>query len=206
MSHRLAIVSLALLTLQRYSTAFVGIHKHTIDSTSCSLQKLYSSISDDDDDDDGEGDDALSKLIGKRDSIRKKREVISKPQTLSDDVSIDELPPEKLEEILGGKTGMEVFEMPEFKTKRPLVKRLDDETKDKSRGGPGSSQEKDEDKFIDFQAEYDDENDFHIPNRVGFGTAAWGEPDRGFKAGKKMKKKESKSGMFLAGDLQVRLS
>jgi len=195
-------VYIILLYLTTYITAFVGIIRQT---SIRSLQPLYSSITFDDDDDENQGDaDALSKLIGKRDSIRKKRDVISKSS--GESTSIDEPSPEKVQEILGGKTGMDVFEMPEFKNKRPSINRLDDETKDKSRGGPGSTMEqKEQDKFIDFQAEYDDENDFHIPNRIGFGTAAWGDPDRGFKAGKKMKKKEMKSGMFLAGDLQVRL-
>ena len=196
---RLLLFYLSLLFPKQYSTAYVGSSRR---HTRCALKVpvLLSTISDDNDED----DDALSKLIGKRDSIRKKRDVISKSPTSSDSVPIDDLSPEKLDEILGGKKGMEVFEMPEFKTKRPLISRADDETKDKSRGGPGTNQEKDQDKFIDYQADYEDENDFHIPNRIGFGTASWGDVDRGFKPGKKMKKKEMKSGMFLAGDLQVR--
>lgn len=54
---------------------------------------------------------------------------------------------------------------------------------------------------IDFLA--NDENELHIPNRMGFTTVAWGDVDAGFKEGKKLKKKEIKMGKFLAGDLQV---
>jgi len=43
----------------------------------------------------------------------------------------------------------------------------------------------------------------HITNRIGFTTKAWGDVDEGFKAGKKLKKKDIKRGKFLAGDLQV---
>ncbi len=139
-------------------------------------------------------DDALSKLIGKRDAISKKK---SENKPTSPVIPPDDLM-EELKEPLSDKTGMDIFEMPDFKIKRPLrtPKQSDDgDTKD------GSSQ--DDLLFIDYQAEYEDENDLHIPNRIGFGTMAWGDPDAGFKAGTKLKKKEKKRGMFLAGDLQV---
>eukprot|EP00560_Eucampia_antarctica_P006366 CAMPEP_0197826482 /NCGR_PEP_ID=MMETSP1437-20131217/3439_1 /TAXON_ID=49252 ORGANISM="Eucampia antarctica, Strain CCMP1452" /NCGR_SAMPLE_ID=MMETSP1437 /ASSEMBLY_ACC=CAM_ASM_001096 /LENGTH=464 /DNA_ID=CAMNT_0043426951 /DNA_START=257 /DNA_END=1651 /DNA_ORIENTATION=+ len=138
-------------------------------------------------------DDALSKLIGKRGGIVKKRADTPKAPVIPP----DDLP--ELKEPLSDKTGMDVFEMPDFKVKRPLrsANKGDDNNSDSE-----GSNDKDE-LFIDYQAEYEDENDLHIPNRIGFGTMAWGNPDSGFKIGKKLKKKEKKRGKFLAGDLQV---
>jgi hypothetical protein len=101
---------------------------------------------------------------------------------------------------------MDIFEMPEFKTVRPL--RTPKEVDDKARGGDdasggGSMDGSLSDYYIDFQADYEDENDLHIPNRMGFTTVVWGDVDAGFKQGKKLKKKEIQMGKFLAGDLQV---
>lgn len=137
-------------------------------------------------------DDALSKLIGKRDGITKKK--ASTPKTPM--VPPDDLP--ELKEPLSDKTGMDIFEMPEFKTKRPLRSAKKEESDDEL-DTVGNSGEL----YIDYQAEYEDENDLHIPNRMGFGTMAWGDQDAGFKVGKRLKKKEKKRGKFLAGDLQV---
>ena len=139
-------------------------------------------------------DDALSKLIGKRDAISKKK---SESKPTSPVIPPDDLM-EELKEPLSDKTGMDIFEMPDFKTKRPLrTPKLSDDGDNKD----GSGQ--DDLLFIDYQAEYEDENDLHIPNRIGFGTMAWGDPNAGFKTGTKLKKKEKKRGKFLAGDLQV---
>lgn len=76
---------------------------------------------------------------------------------------------------------------------------------DSSRGGSSADKNAQDDReyYIDYQADYDDENDFHVPNRIGFTTVAWGDTGQGFKSGKKLKKKEIKAGFFLAGDLQV---
>lgn len=58
---------------------------------------------------------------------------------------------------------------------------------------------------IDYLADYEDENDLHIPNRIGFGTMAWGDERYGFvpKKNKKLKKKQIAAGKFVPGDLQV---
>ena len=159
-----------------------------------------------DDEDDVPMSDELSKLIGKRASLSKLRETTTSPKVPdsppttedSDDITIDA----STASLYEGKTGMDMFDMPDFSTKRPL--RAAPETKDKSRGGDGSKGDDEDDTYIDFQADYDDENDLHIPNRIGFSTKDWGETKAGFKAGNKLKKKEIKRGKFLAGDLQVR--
>jgi len=47
-----------------------------------------------------------------------------------------------------------------------------------------------------------DENDLHIPNRIGFGTQCWGDTSRGFTSERKMTKKMAKEGkLFNPGDL-----
>ena len=138
-------IFLIILFPKQDSFAFVGTTRNTI-STKTPIVRVLHSTTSDDDDNNNDDDDALSKLIGKRDSIRKKKDVISKPpSSIEKNIPIDDL---SLDEILGGRTGMEVFDMPDFKIKRPLLTRLDDETKDKSRGGPGTTQENEQDKFI----------------------------------------------------------
>ncbi len=145
----------------------------------------------DDEDDDEPVSDELSKLIGKRASMMKKKAPTPSP------VDEDFIDPTTAS-LYEGKEGMDIFEMPDFKSARPL--KTPKEVEDKDRGG-GS--ENDGDYYVDYQAEYDDENDLHIPNRIGFTTKPWGDPDAGFRSGKKLKKKAIKAGKFLAGDLQV---
>ena len=146
--------------------------------------------------------DELSKLIGKRASISKKTpssSTSSKP--IPSDNDTDAIIDPSFEALYEGKTGMDMFEMPDFKTERPL--KTPKETEDKARGGE-KKEDSGSDEFVDFMADYDDENDLHIPNRIGVSTDAWGDVDQGFKSGKKLKKKEIKAGKYLAGDLQVR--
>lgn len=170
---------------------------------------LFATANDEDEEDDALSDE-LSKLIGKRASISKKpasssSSSTSKPQsqTIPSDNEEDAIIDPSFEKMYEGKSGMDIFEMPDFKTKRPL--KTPKETEDKARGG-GEGKGKEEQgggEYVDFFADYDDENDLHIPNRMGISTNAWGDVDQGFKAGKKLKKKEIKAGFYLAGDLQV---
>lgn len=154
--------------------------------------KLYMS---DEDEDEEPISDELSKLIGKRASMLKKKSAEQKP-TASELADEDYINP-KTASLYEGKSGMDIFEMPDFQTARPLKtpKKVEQKKDEKS--------DDDGDYYIDFQAEYDDENDLHIPNRIGFTTKDWGDTSAGFKAGKKLKKKEIKAGKFLSGDLQV---
>jgi hypothetical protein len=175
-------------------------------------QQLYSSLNNiNNEDDEGEElSDELSKLIGKRASISKSKpssssSTSSKPPPASVLEQEDFIDPTTAS-LYEGKSGMDIFEMPEFKTARPL--RSPKEVDDKARGGDSSGGgamdgSSSGDYYIDFEADYDDENDLHIPNRMAFTTVAWGDVDAGFKEGKKLKKKEIKMGKFLAGDLQV---
>ena len=56
--------------------------------------------------------------------------------------------------------------------------------------------------FVDWTKDYMDENEFHIPNRLGFTTCDWGNSKVGFVSGK-LKKKERKMGKFNKTDLKV---
>lgn len=160
---------------------------------------LLAKKSDDDDFDfgfDDNDDDALSKLIGKRDVIRATKQDAPPPT---------EKPPVPDEEISEPKDldvgDLDLENLPEFKTKRPM--RTPKKSKDDEKKKDDDVDEDDTVNYMDYMADYDDENDFHIPNRIGFGTAAWGNEKKGFKAGKKLKKKDIKAGRYLAGDLQV---
>lgn len=55
---------------------------------------------------------------------------------------------------------------------------------------------------IDHLADYEDENELHIPNRIGFGTMSWGDASRGFVSKKKLKKKDAAAGKFVTSDLR----
>jgi len=55
--------------------------------------------------------------------------------------------------------------------------------------------------FVDWTEDYDDENEFHVPNRMGFSTVDWGVGRAGFVGGK-LKKKERRSGKFNKADLR----
>mmetsp|Transcript_7029 Transcript_7029/g.10711 ORF Transcript_7029/g.10711 Transcript_7029/m.10711 type:complete len:536 (+) Transcript_7029:105-1712(+) len=174
------------------------------------ITMMSSNSATDDEEEEEPLSDELSKLIGKRSSISSARK--SSPATVASSAS-SRIPSDNdenaiidpsFEALYEGKTGMDMFEMPEFKTKRPL--KTPKEMEDKTRGGDGGSGSgsgSSSDAYIDYMAEYDDENDLHIPNRMGASTVAWGDVDQGFKAGKKLKKKEIRAGKYLAGDLQV---
>ena len=170
------------------------------------FQMASNSDTNQEEEDEEELSDELAKLIGKRASISKKTSS-SSGTSLTSPTKVNPDDPNLIDEttakLYEGKTGMDIFDMPEFKSKRPL--RKPKEMDDSSRGGSSvDKNEKDEGEYyIDYQADYDDENDFHVPNRIGFTTVAWGDTGQGFKSGKKLKKKEIKAGFFLAGDLQV---
>ena len=161
-----------------------------------------SDLDDDDDLDDlfGDDNDALSALIGKRDQIytSKPTASVTKPKTPTTDEEIDA----RLEEISAKVENFDYEDLPEFTSKRPLRQ---PKKKDKKEEKDDSAPDRDEISFIDYQADFDDENELHISNRIGFGTAGWGDIKKGFKEGKKLKKKEIKAGRYLAGDLQVNI-
>jgi len=168
-------------------------------AASASTTKLF--MAEEDEEDDGPISDELSALIGKRASLTKKTNEPRSTPSAKDLANEDYIDPNMNTASYDGKTGMDIYDMPDFKAARPLKNPKESEDKKRSSG----AEQKDDSggEYVDFQAEYDDENDFHIPNRIGFTTKAWGDESAGFKAGKKLKKKEIKSGKYLAGDLQV---
>jgi hypothetical protein len=145
---------------------------------------LYSSPLDD--------DDELSRLIGKRNeikrNIKRSTEEGEEPsaETLEFDISEDDL---------------DWDELPEFKTKR--VARNNPKPSDVAKKKKDDEERK---SALDFLADYEDEGDFHIPNRIGISTVAWGDVSRGFQSGSntKLTKKMRREGKFVPGDLQVR--
>jgi len=55
---------------------------------------------------------------------------------------------------------------------------------------------------VDWTEDYDNENEFHVPNRIGFDTIDWGNKRAGFSGGK-LKKKDRREGRFNQADLRV---
>ena len=58
--------------------------------------------------------------------------------------------------------------------------------------------------FIDWTTDYNDENELHIPNRIGITTRHWGNVKLGYVDGKKLKKKDRAVGRYNKNDLKVR--
>lgn len=193
--------SVASFTTQLTRTFYPSSSTFSNERSRISQNPFYMSL---DEEEDGELPDELSKLIGKRASIAKRSSVDeSTLQSSTSSETATESKENQIASLYEGKSGMDMFEMPEFQSKRPI---RTPETKDPSRspGGSGSEEKESESSYIDFMAEYDDENDdFHVPNRIGFGTKDWGDTSSGFRSGKKLKKKDIKRGKFLAGDLQI---
>jgi aryl-alcohol dehydrogenase-like predicted oxidoreductase len=167
-------------------------------------------------DDDDDDDDALSKLISKRSQIKRKRRDADANE--GGDPTTVTVTGESIVDI-------NLDALPEFTTERPVRRRRsgddDDDDDDAEDNGVGDDDdEKDEGSttaggkkkkkdaaapIVDFQADYDDENDFHIPNRMGVCTEAWGDPKLNFmaSAGNKLTKRDIKLGKFVPGDVQL---
>eukprot|EP00978_Attheya_sp_CCMP212_P003321 scaffold6841_cov58-Attheya_sp.AAC.4 len=147
-------------------------------------------------------DDALSSLLNKRLSIKKPSE--SAPNQ-SDSMNLDENEKFTSYDDLGKN----------LKTKRvkPSANAMPDAVIDPAlrarlsqhnTKGTDSTQflSSGEENILDFTADYDDENELHIPNRMGFGTAHWGDGTKKFVPKGKLKKSARKAGYFKPGDLQ----
>jgi aryl-alcohol dehydrogenase-like predicted oxidoreductase len=181
---RLSGVVLALLSLNNGAQAFV-------DHSSLKLtrprgatrsfyptQPLFSSSKD---------DDELSKLIGKRSQIRRKKK--------------EDLPSEEkiLEELNVDPDNLDLDKMPDFQTKRisrSTTQKDKETTKEKDTASAEAM-------VMDYLADYEDENEFHIPNRIGISTRCWGDETLGFVSSGKLKKSQLREGKFVPGDLQV---
>jgi aryl-alcohol dehydrogenase-like predicted oxidoreductase len=156
----------------------------------------------------GEPADELSKLISKRNQIKRKKK------------EEDKVIEERLMESWEPTIDLDLEKLPEFRTVRPSSSSSSSTTaassssagsKSSKSAGSSSATEKSakepEASFVpvvDYLSDYDDENDFHIPNRIGITGSAWGDPTQGFvKSGGKLSKRMLKAGMFNAGDIQV---
>ena len=129
-------------------------------------------------------DDELSKLIGKRNQIKRKKR--------------EELIPNE-EDLVADTDALDFDKMPEFQTKRVKRERKKDKEEDEDTSRAASQPTE----VVDYTADYDDENDFHIPNRIGITTSCWGETTKGFVSGGKLKKSDLRQGKFVPGDLQL---
>jgi len=137
-------------------------------------------------------DDELSKLIGKRNEIKRQKQPEPKPEINEDDLS----------DLMVDTAPMDYNKMPEFKTKR-VARKPDSSNLDEGKGKKQNEDEEQGPEFVDFLSEFEDENEFHIPNRIGFSTSAWGEAKQGFVSKGKLTKKMKREGKFNPGDLQV---
>lgn len=182
------------------SSSSAASKQHTCDGSNTARIQffLYSSLGDDNSN--SEGEDELSKLLNKRKQLQRKRQ---------EDMNAKM---EKMVEKIGPIVDLDVAALPEFNTMRP-----ERQTRKKS-GGNGDDdnnnskqqQQQDAPPIVDFLADYDDENDLHIPNRIGVTSVAWGDLSRNFQnsaksggKGGKLTKRMQQAGMFVAGDAQL---
>eukprot|EP00985_Skeletonema_marinoi_P001175 scaffold470_cov189-Skeletonema_marinoi.AAC.6 len=145
----------------------------------------------------------LDSLISKRDAIKKNIVANTKPD--DDTPPIDEMSDDDIAKMLSDEADVDkLFSkdyVPTFDTKRgPSRTGL---SSGESGGVLDGEEEDDPERalFVDWTEDYDDENEFHIPNRIGFTTAEWGDKKKGFVAGK-LKKNERKAGKFNKSDLK----
>ena len=164
---------------------------------------LRSSIGSNEGNDDD--DDVLNRLIGRRDQIKRKKTDAEK--LIEAQAKAAALEPTTVD--------LDLDKLPEFKTKRPVRNQPGTDSDGESDQDGGKDSEKDSKSskmdadIVDFKADYEDENDLHIPNRIGISTIAWGDKSRNFRslpAGKKLTKRMVKAGYFVAGDLQLAYS
>jgi len=162
-------------------------------SSPLSTGLLSLSFSSSDRNNDSDADDELgelAKLIGKRNQIKRKPKA-------RDEIEATFLEP--TEPVVD----LDLDKLPEFRTERPVIRRSkqsdDDNDKDDSKSSTTSSAP-----IIDYLADYDDENDFHIPNRIVVSTIGWGEASHGFSASSaKLTKAMIKAGRYVPGDIQL---
>jgi len=139
-------------------------------------------------------DDELSKLIGKRNQIKRKRSENSSNSSIED----------KLSESIEPTVDLDLDRLPAFKTERPVrraKKSSGDEDDSDDDASSKSSKTKEQAPIIDYMADYDDENEWHIPNRLVATGQAWGDSSQNFvDTNKKLTQRMLKAGKFVAGD------
>jgi aryl-alcohol dehydrogenase-like predicted oxidoreductase len=134
-------------------------------------------------------DDELSKLISKRNQIKRNK----KKEDIMDAIE------DKLAAAMEPVVDLDLDKLPEFKTERIARRKETDETAEED-----SSKKKEADApIVDYFADYEDENDWHIPNRIGITSVAWGDTAKNFVPTGKLTKRLQKAGKFVAGDVQL---
>ncbi|CAB9498592.1 Potassium voltage-gated channel, shaker-related subfamily, beta member [Seminavis robusta] len=130
-------------------------------------------------------DDDISRLIGKRSQIkRKKKETMEEQeQSILEDLDLDDI---------------DMDNLPEFKTSRPVRKSKQQLEEEAAAADAAKRREEGEEPILsfDFAADYADENDFHVPNRLGFSTAGWGDVSKGYVVEGKLSKRMVKAGRY----------
>ncbi|GKY98720.1 hypothetical protein MPSEU_000828300 [Mayamaea pseudoterrestris] len=191
-------VTLAVLLLQTcttFSAAFTLSSSHVRRPSTqhqSSLTALQSSNQNTPD------DNEINKLIGKRDQIKRKRQEDMEQKV------------EQLAEKIGPVVDFDLDSLPEFQTLRIARNNKEsDDSSSKTRSKETDAKKQQDFAIIDFLADYSDENDFHVPNRMGISTVAWGDASRNFVlssgGGKskstKLSKQMMQAGKFVAGDV-----
>ncbi|KAL9186780.1 hypothetical protein ACHAXT_010500 [Thalassiosira profunda] len=163
----------------------------------------------------------LDTLVSKRDQIRKAKLANTKPD--DDAPKLDAMSDEEIQAMFakkeksseeggegGGDAGMDIDDLfskdyvPDFKTRRAGGGRgLSSGEAGKELRDPDAEEEEAEKAamFVDWEEDYEDENEFHIVNRIGVSTAEWGSAKAGFSSGK-LKKKDRRAGKFNKTDLK----
>ena len=169
-------ILLALAGVVVNTPAASGFMMSTQRRSSALSTQIYSSLD----------DDEISKLIGKRDKIKRmKKEELPKEEDF-----MDSFAPMDLDDM---------EKMPEFKTKREKRAPKKGDKEDDKAKTPAS----DAPMFIDYYSDYEAENDFYFPNRMGVSTRCWGDVKEGFVSGGKLKKAQLRQGKFVPGDIQL---
>jgi len=159
------------------------------------------------------GTDELAKLRAKREEIMAKKRAQESERTKPQ--SIPDIPPDVAAADDGSSTATtddsavteDIVAGVKLPPRPSVMGRAKRREEARARdGGDGKKVKKKDDKpkAVDYLANYDDENELHIPNRIGFGTMSWGDAGRGFVSDGRLSKKQIESqGKFLPGDLQV---
>ena len=181
MTRRASLIISVAAALSLPAASFAFVPQNLLKQPARTTQQVFAS---------GFDDDELSKLIGKRDKIkRKKKEELPSEESVLEDLG------------LGDESAIDWDNMPEFQTKRPVrkPKKTDEEKKEEE----AARRAPEEVEVTDYLSDYEDENEFHIPNRIGISTRCWGDVKEGFVPSGKLKKQQLREGKFVPGDLQL---
>jgi len=132
-------------------------------------------------DSNGEMEEAIERLLNRR-------------QIMKNITNVEPVYDEKV-----GEKDLDLTQLPEFRTNR----NVDDLLATPETPNEQESIESDNSPVVDYMADYRDENDLHIPNRIVATTCDWGDPSREFVSSGKLSRKAVKRGAFVPGDAQL---